>query len=70
MKQIHHQEKEQFRKLFEQENVDRISDRFRVLEAFLATENHLTAEELGNVLRQNQLHFDNRQYCLYLKIDY
>lgn len=60
MKQIHHQEKEQFRKLFEQENVDHIEDRFNVMETFLQTEHHLTVAELKQILSDNQLNFDNQ----------
>ena len=59
MKQIHHQEKEQFKKLFEQENVNRIEDRFKVLETFLQTERHLTISELRKILNNNRLSFDD-----------
>jgi Fur family ferric uptake transcriptional regulator len=51
MHQIHKQEKEQFRKLFEQEQVDRIDDRFRILEAFLQTEQHVTETELIRLMK-------------------
>lgn len=51
MQQIHKQEKEQFRKLFEQEQVDRIDDRFRILEAFLQTEQHVTETELIRLMK-------------------
>lgn len=51
MQQIHKQEKEQFRKLFEQERVDRIDDRFRILEAFLQTEQHVTETELIRLMK-------------------
>ena len=51
MQQIHKQEKEQFRKLFEQELVDRIDDRFRILEAFLQTEQHVTETELIRLMK-------------------
>lgn len=53
MQQIHRQEKEQFKKLFQQEHIDRFEDRFRVLEIFLQTEAHLTAEELIEVLEKS-----------------
>lgn len=46
MKQIHRQEKEQFKKLFSQENIEQFEDRFTVLEAFLQTERHVTVSEL------------------------
>lgn len=51
MQQIHKQEKEQFRKLFEQEQVDRIDDRFHILEAFLQTEQHVTETELIRLMK-------------------
>ena len=51
MKQIHVQEKRQFKNLFRQEHIDNIDDRFRVLEAFLQTENHVTLNELVELLK-------------------
>lgn len=53
MKQIHHQEKEQFKKLFKQERIDNIEDRYKVLEAFLHTENHVSVDELVQQLDQS-----------------
>ncbi len=50
MKHLHCQEKDQFRKLFHQESIDRFEDRFQVLEAFLNTEHHVTAGELHDIL--------------------
>ena len=50
MKQIHKQEKIQFKKLFSQENIEQFEDRFTVLESFLQTERHLTAGELTEQL--------------------
>jgi Fur family ferric uptake transcriptional regulator len=47
---IHSQEKEQFIKLFKQDHVEDFEDRFKVLEVFLQTEKHVTAEELTNLL--------------------
>ena len=46
MKQIHIQEKAQFKKLFKQEQIDNFEDRFKVLEVFLQTEKHVTIEEM------------------------
>lgn len=43
---IHKQEKEQFKKLFKQDRIDRFKDRLAVLEAFLRTEHHVTLQEL------------------------
>lgn len=51
MRPVHHQEKEQFQKLFKQENVDRFEDRFKILETFLQTEHHVTETELAGLLR-------------------
>ncbi len=50
MKTSHRQEKEQFKRLFKQEHIDNFEDRFKVLEAFLTTERHLTARELEEML--------------------
>ncbi|MBC8393040.1 MAG: transcriptional repressor [Deltaproteobacteria bacterium] len=52
MKHLHNQEKEQFRKLFKQENIDDFEDRFKVLEVFLQNENHLTVGELTELLKE------------------
>jgi len=51
MKQVHAQEKQQFKNLFKQEHIDDIDDRFKVLEAFLQTENHVTLNELVEMLK-------------------
>ena len=53
MKQIHIQEKEQFKKLFKQEQIDNFEDHFKVLEVFLQTESHVTIAELVELLAQN-----------------
>jgi Fur family ferric uptake transcriptional regulator len=53
MKQIHVQEKQQFKKLFKQEHIDNFEDRFKILEAFLQTEKHVTIDELGRLLNAN-----------------
>lgn len=53
MKQIHLQEKKQFKKLFKQEQIDDFENRFKVLEVFLQTESHVTVEELVELLDQN-----------------
>jgi Fur family ferric uptake transcriptional regulator len=59
MKQLHIQEKEQFKKLFKQEQIDRFEDRFKVLEAFLQTENHVTIDEMVRLLKQNGWSLDS-----------
>lgn len=58
MKYIHHQEKEQFKKLFKQEHIDNFEDRFKVLEAFLQTERHVTASELIQILEESEHQLD------------
>ena len=50
-KRIHSQEKEQFIKLFQQDSVDRLEDRFHILEVFLRTEQHLTTRDLHAAVR-------------------
>lgn len=53
MKQIHVQEKEQFKKLFKQEQIDNFEDRFKVLEVFLQTERHVTVDEMVELLTRS-----------------
>jgi Fur family ferric uptake transcriptional regulator len=50
---MHDQEKKQFKKLFQQEGIDRFEDRFKVLEKLLQTEQHLTPEEMVGQLRED-----------------
>ncbi len=52
MKQIHIQEKQQFKKLFKQEQIDNFEDRFKVLEVFMQTEKHVTIEEMVELLNR------------------
>lgn len=52
MKNIHFQEHDQFVKLFKEESIDRMSDRLKVLDAFLQNEQHITTEELFQVLNR------------------
>lgn len=58
MKQIHNQEKQQFKKLFKQELIDNFEDRFKILEVFLQTERHVTAGELVQILEDKGFHFE------------
>ncbi|MGD2000643.1 MAG: transcriptional repressor [Desulfobacterales bacterium] len=53
IQQIHKQEKEQFKKLFKQERIDRFEDRFKVLDTFLKTEQHVTDVEMTRLLQEN-----------------
>jgi len=59
MQQIHKQEKEQFKKLFKQEHIDRFEDRFKVLEIFLQTEKHVVESELNQLLQTNGYDFSD-----------
>ena len=58
MKQLHKQEKEQFKKLFQQEQIDRFEDRFRILEGFLNTERHVTVSGLSRLLEEQGAAFE------------
>jgi len=58
MKHLHDQEKNQFKKLFKQEQIDDFENRLTVLEAFLQTENHVTAAELTGLLAENGVQLD------------
>ena len=58
MKRIHSREKKQFEKLFKQEDIDNFEDRYKILEVFLQTERHLTANELVELLHDNRLEFE------------
>ncbi len=53
MKRVHAKEKEQFKKLFKQENIDAFEDRFKILDVFLQTESHLTVRELVQLLDES-----------------
>ena len=45
----------QFKVIFEREGLDRIDERLAILEAFLSTENHLTAAELTRILNEKSI---------------
>ncbi len=49
---LHKQERRQFERLLHQQRVDRVADRLKVLEAFLASEDHYTAGEWQQELAQ------------------
>lgn len=59
MKQLHIQEKKQFKKLFKQEQIDHFEDRFKVLEVFLQTEQHVTVEQMVELLKRNGWRLDS-----------
>jgi Fur family ferric uptake transcriptional regulator len=50
---VHLQEKQQFKKLFKQEHIDHFEDRFKVLETFLQTEQHVTVAQLVELIGKN-----------------
>lgn len=50
MKHLHIKEKEQFKQLCLQENIDMFEDRYKVLEVFLQTENHVAVSELADLI--------------------
>lgn len=50
MMQIHDLEKQQFIALFKGEGIDNIDERFTILDAFLKTEKHITADDLHRLL--------------------
>lgn len=51
MQDRHENEKKQFRRLFQQEGLDRFEERFQVLEAFLKLDHHVTLDEISAQLR-------------------
>ena len=53
MKQVHIQEKHQFKKLFKQELIDNFENRFKVLEVFLQVEKHVTIDDVVHQLKEN-----------------
>ncbi len=59
MKLLHQQEKEQFKTLFKQEHIDHINDRFAIMEVFLQTENHVTADKLCELLNDKGYNFSS-----------
>jgi Fur family ferric uptake transcriptional regulator len=57
MRQLHSQEKEQFKKLFQQERVENFEERLKVLEVFLSLEKHVTVDDLVERLKAKGVHF-------------
>ena len=55
MREIHSHERRQFEKLFKQEKIDRFDDRFRILEVFLQTEQHVTVNSLWSILKEKKI---------------
>jgi Fur family ferric uptake transcriptional regulator len=55
MKEIHSHERHQFETLFKQEKIDRFDDRFKILEAFLQIEQHITVDSLAAILKEKNI---------------
>ena len=58
MTNTHEQEKKQFRRLFKQQGVDQFDLRFKVLEAFLKLEHHVTVREVMDQLLKDGVSLD------------
>lgn len=58
MKRLHTEEIEQFKTLTQQEGIDHIEDRFKILDVFLQGEDHPTLDQLLERLAQHNLHFN------------
>jgi len=58
MSNRHEQEKKQFRRLFQQQGVDRFDERFQVLEAFLKLEHHVTKLDISRQLKADGIQLD------------
>jgi Fur family ferric uptake transcriptional regulator len=59
MNNRHEQEKKQFKRLFQQQGVDRFDERFQVLEAFLKLEHHVTKTDISRQLENDGIHLDD-----------
>ena len=53
MGEVHSYERQQFEKLFRQEQIDQLEDRLALLDVFLQIEAHVTAEELKQAAAQH-----------------
>ena len=58
MTDTHEQEKKQFKRLFQQQGVDKFNSRFQVLEAFLKLEHHVTIKDILAQLGQDKIQLD------------
>ncbi len=58
MGNIHTYERRQFEKLFDQEEIDYLQQRLGILDAFLQTEQHVTADELTDILKKQGQGFE------------
>ncbi|MDD2389578.1 MAG: transcriptional repressor [Desulfobacterales bacterium] len=57
MEQVHSREKEQFKKLFQNEVVDQIDEKYQILEVFLQSERHVTVAEMSRILNEQGYSF-------------
>jgi Fur family transcriptional regulator, ferric uptake regulator len=55
MIEIHTHERHQFKELFKQDKIDRFEDRYKILEAFLQTEQHVTVNSLWLILKEKKI---------------
>jgi len=55
---LHKQEKEQFRKLFQQDQLTDFEDRFAVMEAFMQTDGHVSSKQMIERLNNLELQLD------------
>ena len=55
---LHKQEKEQFSKLFKQDQITDFENRFAVMEAFMQVEGHISSEQMIQRLRELGYHLD------------
>lgn len=58
MVNTHEQEKQQFKRLFQQQGVDKFDLRFKVLEAFLKLEHHVTIKDILAQLKNDKIKLD------------
>ncbi|MBW2655734.1 MAG: FeoA domain-containing protein [Deltaproteobacteria bacterium] len=59
MTNTHEQEKKQFKRLFQQQGVDRFDSSFQVLEAFLKLEHHVIIKDIQAQLKADGISLDN-----------
>ncbi|OGR33997.1 MAG: Fur family transcriptional regulator [Desulfobacula sp. RIFOXYB2_FULL_45_6] len=55
----HEHEKKQFKRLFQQQGIDRFDSRLMVLEAFLKLEHHVTIKDLSEQLEDDKVHLED-----------
>ncbi len=58
MNNTHEQEKKQFKRLFQQQGVDKLTSRFQILETFLKLEHHVTIKDILAQLGQDKIELD------------